>query len=217
MQFDFKHPIILLREAEREIQGVENSVLFNDRKYKKTLEKWTASIFGLGYYEHIRECEIKIIQNQNTSVDFILKSGTRDFPFQLTERQEENRERGKEYRELEKNSLMKRKYRPEKGRILGPKWIRASVEKKVSKKYADSQSLNLLVYANFNAYQLREDQITAELNEFKDKFASIWIVTNSSFSSIFSTRGCGYTYGWKFISNLMPPQFQHYYRRGKSH
>ena len=206
MNSEFKLPLVLLRESENEMKEIPNSRLFNDSQYQKTLEKWAAAIFGLGYEEYVSDCKIKIIEKEQDSADFILRSNNKDFPFQLTERQREGRKRGKLYKEREKDSLKTEPYSPEEGRIKGPQWIYEAVDKK-AKKYPDSEKLSLLVHINFGANKLERDKIVQKLGEFENSFFSIWLVTNHQICSVFGNSEVGSIEGWGNISTIIPPQF----------
>jgi hypothetical protein len=209
MNASYKYPIQLLREAESEMSKISHAKLFNGPKYRPILEKWAASVFGLGYEEWVGQCWIRMVERQDDSVDFLLKNDRLEFNFQLTERLNPERKRGLEYKKLEKDVILKRPYRPEAGSSLGPLWIKDAVKNKIER-YSDKENLNLLVYVNFDAKSLARDQIIKQLQEFQGKFASIWLITNQKICSIFGNNFIGNVEGWGKISTIIPPQILSY-------
>lgn len=200
---DYCGPLDLLNAVERENEQVSKEVFFNDPKYQKAQEKWCAAVFGIGFNEYCKKCRIRINESRHhTSPDFFLKIDDQVFEFEMTERQEPDRERGKYYKKLEQNPLMSMPYRPERGRQEGPSWIYEAIKKKVEKCYSDSRNLNILVYADFDTHIMDRKAILQKSGEFADKFASIWIITNQHICSLFSNDALGEIDSFREIKEL---------------
>ena len=202
----FKNPEILFQEAKNEIGGISGAALFNDSKYQKLREKLHAAIFGLGYQEFIMPCEIRMEAEQDNSVDFYLLVDKKQYPFQETIKMAKGREKiGREFKERERNPRLFTPYRPAEGSVKCAEWIYEAVQKKT--KYPDAHKLNLLVYAKFEANDYNRDEIVNVLNPFKDKFASIWVITNHAIASIFTNNDLGEINDFKIINEFWPPAF----------
>lgn len=61
------------------------------------------------------------------------------------------------------------------------------MQKNTDRKYSAQTTLNLLVYANFPADELRYD----EVKQVTSRFASPWVVTNHLIFSVSSTEALG--------------------------
>ena len=178
----YLNPSTLLGIVEKENESVPKDIFFNDPQYQKAMESWCAAIFGIGYSEYLKRCEIKI--NKSDFPDFYLKQDDKIFEFEITEIQNKGRKRGDYYKELKKNPDILTPYRPEKGRQEAPKWIYDAIKKKVMH-YGNCKDINLLIYANFSATTLERNKILNAIKEFKGTFSSIWLITNSQICSLF--------------------------------
>jgi len=200
---DYCEPLDLLNAVEKENEQVSSEIFFNNPKYQKAQEKWCAAVFGVGFNEYCKKCRIRINESKHhTSPDFFLKIDDQVFEFEMTERQEPDRKRGKYYKEIKQNSLMLTPNRPERGRQEGPSWIYQAIKKKVEKCYSNCRNLNILVYANFDAHTMDRKAILQKSREFADKFASIWIITNQHICSLFSNNALGEIDDFKEIKEL---------------
>lgn len=203
----FHDPHYLKNFAVKEMGVIPGSRLFNEPGHQKIRETWCAAVFGLGYEKYIRNCQIAINETrENPDVDFYLKTNNKVFPFQITERQMEGRRRGEEWikRDLGINEPLP--YRPLQGELDGPSWIENAIAKKVAKQYAGSKGLNLLVYANFTAPNLKYSEVKEKVLEHHEKFASIWIISDRIIGSLFSNEELGVISGWGHVHNEWLPQ-----------
>ena len=128
---------------------------FNDPAAGKLRDLWVAAHFGRAYENEFGECRLLFDEEQAHEWDFILVTDGARSPFQVTEAQQSGRKRGREYRDVENGNRPRTTTESwEPGTKHGPEWIREAIERKKNKRYADVGKLNLLVYANFPAYQL---------------------------------------------------------------
>jgi len=204
---DFRDPEDVLRECDEERRTIPKGRFIRDPRYRPLQEKWCAAMFGVGYRRYVRPCRIALNESRDLmDADFFLQAGEVVFPFQTTERLRAERRRDDEYRELEavedaiareperEEELTPRlltEYRPGLGTEEGPEWIAAAIAKKVRKRYAESRSLNLLVYANFEAKALSIDALRERARENRDSFASVWIITDFHICALFSNDRIG--------------------------
>ncbi len=198
----YYYPKELFKLTNQELNKYQPDVLFNSshQGITKLTESWCASMFGLGYSEYIRSCKIKIIEDQFNSADFTLKIKDNVFDFQITEVLKKARKRGKEYKDNKDKDYSFKEYHPEEGRKFGPDWIYESIQKKVLKFYSNSSNLNLLVYVNFSAHQMVCNKLRNKLDEFKNTFRSIWLMTDMQLLSIFSEEDLGFIEDWLNIN-----------------
>jgi hypothetical protein len=101
-----------------------------------------------------------------------------------------------EYKQLASGNRQTIPYTPERGHVHGPSWLAEGVAKKKRKLYAGSSTLHLLLYANFSARQLKYNEVVAALTPYAGDFASIWIITDVLFCSVFSPPDMGSVNGW---------------------
>ncbi|MBV9859358.1 MAG: hypothetical protein JO038_04550 [Alphaproteobacteria bacterium] len=193
----FEKPELVLNGANRRIDELSQSELFNSPKNAKLLERWLAGLFGVGYERYIDDCEVCV----NTShiredSDFFLRVGHSTYGFQAVEVQEPERRRADEFKALERGEVKSYPYEPERGRIEGAQWIRDAVKRKIGKRYSNPDLLNLLVYANFSAHQLEAAAVTREICELSPRFNSVWVMTDTHFFSPYSTEDLGILKLW---------------------
>ena len=200
MHFDrskLVEPELTYREAISELGGIEQVELFNRSGYQLLLEKWCAGMFGLGYAQHVRKCLVAVNDTNNRiDADFFLCTDGQLYPFQTVEVLEPGRRRGEEYKEFAGGRISSVPYEPERGYIEGPEWINRAIKKKISKRYANSRSLNLLLYANFSARQLAYDRITQLNIDLSAAFHSVWVITETHLCSIRGNDDLGAVNGW---------------------
>lgn len=196
MQDDYIEPEQLLKVANSEMEQIPEEELFNKSKHKKLLEKWGAAQFGVCYGRYVRKCTVRLYKSQRDSADFSLKANNQEWPFQLTERDVPDRQRGKEYKIMAEG---KEKTLPMRigGKIESIEWIKQAIIKKINKNYADSENLNLLIYENFSFFAIEYEELEFMAKEYIGKFASIWILSNSRICSLFSFPELGEVPGWK--------------------
>jgi hypothetical protein len=187
-QLRFVDPEAILSAVEAEMEEIASEELFNNPKHQPLLDRWCAGSFAVAYALHLQECGVAMEPPEAQSdADFHLCTKVGVFPFQTTEVQRLGRKRGDEYRQpptLEP-------YRPAAEGADGPRWIGAAVQKKVDKRYSTARQINLLVYADFTTEQLDWASVAHELERFRDKFASLWVITYSALGTVFSTPELG--------------------------
>ena len=201
----FRDPVELLAEAEMKIECIPSVKLFNDSQYQKLTEKWCAAKFGIGYSTHVTPSLVAVNEErERLDIDICLRAGRRDWPFQLAEVQESGRKRWLEFKQFASGNLTSVPYEPERGRIEGPVWLADGVKKKLAKNYSGSETLNLLLYANFSASDLNYSSVVEALGEFRSAFASIWIVSDFRLCSVFSFPELGEIVGWGSVDARRP-------------
>lgn len=193
----FHDPVVMLAGANREMRGIPNELLFNAPQYKMVRERWCAGMFGCGYARHVAPCKVATNElRYRQDIDLWLRTEDKDWDFQLAEIQEPGRRRGEEYRRVADGTVQTFPYEPERGRVAGPGWIAGAVERKRGKRYSGSESLHLLLYANFNGEQLEYADVAAALQPYEGDFGSIWIFTSLHICSVFSPPELGALPGW---------------------
>src|SRR4051812_24144552 len=89
----------LMKAAKNEMASVANEHLFNSSKYEKSREKWCAAMLGLGYEKCAAPCRVAVNDSdQRKDVDLLLETEGREYPFQLVEVMQPDRQRGAEYK-----------------------------------------------------------------------------------------------------------------------
>ena len=204
---NFRDPIDLLMECREEKVNIPTTSFITDPEHRPRQEKWCAAMFGSGYLRNVDPCRVAVNESRDRKdVDFFLEARGRVFPFQTTECLWEGRRRDEEYRKLgevergikaepervaEFLSTLLNPYRPALGSEKGPEWIEAAIARKVEKRYAGNEELNLLVYANFEAKGMDVRVIRERVKAHRDKFASIWIITDRHICTLFSNELIG--------------------------
>jgi len=169
---------------EEKAKDISPSEFIRKPQNKKLKEIWCAVHFGLGYQKYLGECSICVDLEENSDADFLLKTAAGEFIFQTTIADVPERRMGDDYRTEPNGSRPTRPYEPERGRIEGPSWIAAAVKEKIMKRYSSAKNLNLLIYANFSAHSLAHITICDAVKEYKEEFASIWVITNHQICSL---------------------------------
>jgi len=199
----YRDPRELLVETERTMEGIPSEELFNDAAYQKLRERWCAAMFGIGYSKHVTSCEVAVNESRyREDVDFFVRIADVDWGFQLAEVLRSDRRRGEEYRKLMDGGTHLSPYQPGRGSHEGPDWLAKIVDKKIAKRYASSNSLNLLLYANFEAAGLEYSNIQMRLAEYSPQFGSLWIITSLHVCSVFSTPSLGAVPGWGVVRDV---------------
>jgi len=88
------------------------------------------------------------------------------------------------------------------GFVGGAAKTKDGLANKVKKHYADVGKLNLLVYANFQAYLLQHDSVLTAALPHVQTFASVWVVASTFCGSIHTANDLGRTDGWGEIFTL---------------
>ncbi len=174
--------------------GIPGDRLFTQPKYRPLLEEWMAAWFGLEYARVVAPCEVATNPKVDHEADFFLRRvGTpqRAYAFQSFEVMEPGRKRSHEYR-----NPRPRSYDFERGRTEGVAWLEMGVQKKVAKRYAGAETLNLLVYSNFAAADFDFNEAKRVLLPHQGKFASLWVMSHNVTASVFSTPDLGSMQGW---------------------
>jgi hypothetical protein len=211
-QIGYCNPRELLVEAERAMEGIPSDELFNAAKHQKLRERWCAAMFGIGYSNHVTDCQVAVNTSRyREDVDFFLRVTGLDCGFQLTEVQRPDRRRGLEYREMADGETHLLPYQPGRGTQEGPDWLASAVDKKIAKQYMSSNTLNLLVYANFDA-GLEYSNLQARLAQYSSSFASLWVITSLHLCSVFSIPTLGSVQGWGVVRDV-----REYYPKSPNH
>lgn len=183
---------------ETDAVNASPSDFIRNPKYKHLKEMWCAIQFGVGYEKYVATCCIQVNKEENSDVDFILRTKAGQFPFQSTIADVPGRRMGDEYK-MTPNGSMSSKPSVLGGRIEGAKWIADAVRAKDEKKYSHSRKLNLLVYANFMSFSLQYQSLSEELQPYTERFSSIWVITNQQICSVYSMPLLG---AIQFLGNL---------------
>jgi len=200
IQITYFKPNKLLKIAKLEMASIPNEELFSKSKYQKLTEKHAAATFVVAYGKYVRKCQVGLNETKNRmDADFFIEVDDKKWPFQLTERQEVGRRRGDEYKLMANGKKETLPINPG-GKIESIKWIKQAIERKVERKYAGGESLNLLVYENFSFYEIDYGKLKTMAARYIGKFASIWIISNSRVCSLFSYPELGKIVGWKKLS-----------------
>lgn len=168
-----------LKRVEGEMDQIGDASLFNNPKHQKLRETWCAGKFGVAYSLVAEPCLVAVNESSEwVDADFFLKVGTREYLFQVCEAMKPDRKRGDEYKGSRRFDFSEMAEIATRGGIEGPQWIDKQIEKKASKRYANSHLLNLLVYGNFNATQMRVSCVRAAIAKHGSTFASIWLLND---------------------------------------
>ena len=98
---------------------------------------------------------------------------------------------GDDYKPGPDGNLPLRPFQAERGRIEGPEWVATAVNEKVEKRYSTPKSLNLLIDAPFPAHNLDYMAVCDAVREYKEEFASIWMITDYQICSLAVSGGLG--------------------------
>lgn len=204
IKLSYKAPRALLAEARDEMVSIKNSQLFNSAKYEKTLEKWCAGMFGIGYEKCSAPCQVTVnTGHERLDADIFMETAGQTYAFQLVEVMEPGRLRGKEYKDSEHGSGRGfSDYELEQGRIEGPRWIAEKIALKAQKNYEKSEELNLLVYQNFSARQISHEEVSEASRPYSSKFASIWVVSSTCLGSLSVLNDLVPINGWCQLNEL---------------
>lgn len=199
----FVLPEVLYKQAISEMRAISQVELFNESRHKKSQEKWCAAMFAYGYFKFLHPCEVAINETmERRDADFFLKTNGRVYAFQLVEAMNPSRRRGDEYKGFADGTIKSIPYEPERGHLEGPWWIAEKIKLKAEKNYAGMAELNLLVYANFSARDLRRAAVVDATSEFHGKFASIWVLSNLYVTTICIANDLGNLESWGSVSAL---------------
>jgi hypothetical protein len=184
-----------LFEKYRAIRAATSDEDFFDRpEHKRTQELWCAAHFANAYDQYLSPCMVVIDESTtNTDSDFDLETAGKVFPFQLAEVQEPGRRRGAEYKQPEH---LRPIHDSSRGSALGPQWVRHGIEKKVAKRYANAQTLNLLMYLNFPAWEQQYHDIRRACAEPARSFGSVWLLNGNTMCVIHANPELPAFEGW---------------------
>jgi hypothetical protein len=193
----FHKPHDLKKLVDDEIQFIPSKDLFNKPQYYKLREKWCAAAFGIGYEKYVKPCSVGINDtSQSVEADFFLRTEDITYPFQITEVLEKGRKRGDEYKKYKSGEIIPCNWEKPKERISS---IKEVIERKVKKYYSGASKLNLLIYVNIFSSDLEYEDILESVILMKDRFYSIWLISNSRICSLFSKPDVGQIIGWREI------------------
>ena len=187
-------PAELMAKHKAMLECVPVSEFMRSPKYQKSKEEWCAAHFSQGYNKYISPCAVHVeeIDPQNDT-DLELEVSGERYPVQSTEVQEPGRRRGDEYKTIAIGTESNRDWSP--GTKNGSLWIAAAIEKKRDR-YGRLSNLNLLVYANFPAYDMSYDQIKLVASEYSEPFASVWLLTGDCMACIRPNPSLGHLPAW---------------------
>jgi len=170
---------------------------FNRPEHKKTQEQWCAAQFGRTYLANVGGCSILISdKDEQTEADFYLEVSGARHSFQITEVQPPGRRRGDEYKGGKSKGATLESW--DTGTENGPAWIYQAVKKKHDRYGGDVKGLNLLVYANFTAYEHDYDDIRRAVGELATRFASVWVLNGNGACCIDGVGELGSPRQWLF-------------------
>jgi len=202
----YMDPQEMLSAAEKEMAPIPQDELFNDPKYQKLKERWCAGTLGVGYSKYVNQCMVGVNEDRyREDVDIFLKTEREAWEFQLAEVQQPGRRRGLEYQRMASGELRTIGYDPDDGKLLGSSWLVEGARRKVAKRYANSESMNLLLYANFPARELQYDELVVKLQFLSETFSSVWIISSEYISSVFSSPALGEVKGWGLMRRIHEP------------
>jgi hypothetical protein len=169
---------------------------FNKPEHQKTQELYCAARFAQAL-STVQDCLVLVSDvDEQTDVDFLLETNGKLFPFQITEVQIPDRRRGDEYKQNELPCTTLESW--DEGTEHGPAWIREAIQKKYDRYGGDVSGLNLLVYANFPAYEHDYEKIRSACVDVASKFASVWIVNGHGACCIKGSKSLGDACPWLF-------------------
>ena len=182
--------------AIRDAASVED--FFRKPEHQKTQELWCAAHFGRAYAHHFEPaCMLDVDDvDRQTDVDFELVLPKGVHPFQVTEVQAPGRRRGDEY--SSGTAVNPTPHEHSKGSMLGPVWILEALERKVTR-YGKVSRLNLLVYANFPAWNLQYDDICRAVQGVAEKFASVWLMSGNAVCCLHKNPSLAFVNGWMMV------------------
>ena len=170
---------------------------FGRPEHKRTQELWCAAHFAKAYNQYLAPCMVLIDESTtNSDTDFDLEIAGKVFPFQVSEVQEPGRRRGDEYKQPEH---LRPTHDLSRGSALGPQWVRDGIQRKAAKRYADAQSLNLLIYLNFSAWEQQYHDIRNACAEAVDSFGSVWLLNGNTMCVIKPSPDLSSFEGWLVI------------------
>lgn len=184
---------------EAKAKSISPSEIIRKPQHKELKEMWCAARFGLGYAKFVGPCLVSVDLEESSDADFVLKTDAGKYPFQTSIADVPERRMGDDYKPEPDGTLPVRAYEPERGRIEGPEWIADAIKKKIKKRYSTARNLNLLIYANFSTHDLDYVSVCAIVREYKDYFASIWVITNHQVCSLTTSIGLGEIRGFSAI------------------
>ena len=200
---DFQSPHTLLSSIEAEIDRIPPEEFFNSAKYEKQREAWCAALFGVGLIKIEVDTEVRVnLSNHRLDVDFEIQIPEKRLEFQLVIAKDPDYRLGQMYKDLATGERASFPYRPGKGTLSGPSWIRAAIDKKVEKNYSGAKELNLLVYVNYDAHQIRYSEVCDNCADTLDEFASIWLLSSTQLSSLEAGAHLPAVEGWRQIRNV---------------
>jgi hypothetical protein len=169
---------------------------FNRPAHKKTQELYCAARFAQAL-ARVRDCWVVVSDvDEQTDADFHLQVEGQQLPFQITEVQIPGRRRGDEYKEDELPRATVESW--DSGTEHGPIWIRDAVQKKHDRYGGNVSELNLLVYANFQAYEHDFEELCLASADVASKFASVWVVNGNGACCIKGGDALGDRRPWLF-------------------
>jgi len=190
-------PADLLAKFRAIRNAVDASAFFSEPKYTKARELWCAGHFASGlellggpYTVWVSD------RDEQTDTDFELEVADLRLAFQVTEVQEPGRRRGDEYRSRSPGSWEEEDWTP--GTEHGLQWVRAAIEKK-AKRYAQTHSLNLLVYLNFPAWDQQYVDVVQQTSSAAVPFQSVWLLNGNALCHVKAHSALPSLDGWLVI------------------
>jgi len=173
------------------------SEFFNRPAHKKTQELWCAARFGQVFSLHVKPCSLLVADgDEQTDADFHLEVAGKTLPFQITEVQVPGRRRGDEYKKEKLPRATLESW--DSGTQQGPVWVRDALLKKHDRYGGEVAGLNLLVYANFQAYEHDYEELCHATAELASRFASVWVLNGNGACCIKGSEALGGARAWLF-------------------
>lgn len=168
-------------------EPISDEEFFNDPAHQWLRDLWVGAHFGRAYDQFIGCCTVEFDWAKAHEWDFVLHTEAQPEPFQTTEALEPGRRRGLEYKQIESGERPRTTLESwEPGTRHGSEWINCAIGRKKNKNYAGAENLNLLVYANFPAYQLELSAVKVACRELASAFLSVWVITGRHLGLIHS-------------------------------
>ena len=183
-------------------EKISDKEFFHSPKYQKAKECWCAAHFTRAYDRFVRPCSVLIDDTDTqTDVDFDLDLDNVVHPFQVTEVVEPGRRRGDEY----SNGVPDRARADniELGTELGADWVRAAIERKLKKRYANVSGLNLLAYLNFAGRDQKYVTLRDKCSDLANQFASVWLLGGNTLCCIKQNSLIPSWEGWMVIEESL--------------
>lgn len=196
-------PQELHRIVEQRADAIGIPAFVTHGRHKRLREMWCAAAFARGYERNYGECQVDVDEvDEQLDYDFqLILPCSSPLPFQLFEVLDEGRRRSDEYKDVIDRVETEPPRQKVRGSSYATRRLRAELEKKIAKHYANAQELHLLVYLNLNAGTLPWVSMASEIEFATPSFASIWVVTHDLIACLHGGNRWAGKIGWKSIDD----------------